>query len=491
MHLTWFVIGVTIATVFAGNESRTVELMFDNVSGAVDSCLFNAGAQAHAQAFSICVTDGNQFASPTPGSAGLYVQTYDSDVYVPELGVDQPGWHYLAVSLTGSQLSVDFDDGAPSGFIWNGTSYSSLSAQPFTLPNEPSTVATPIDIGGPGWVTGGMVQVDEAAVYTPAISSTQLDAHYQAAFGQPAPTVTGVSPAQGSTDGGTQVAITGTNFAVGSTVSFGGTAATSVVVNSATSITATSPSRTSASDFGAVDVVVESNGLVSATSSADLFAYVSQSSVTGRVLEGNPGTLITGPVAAITDPDQNTPVTAFHATINWGDGTPTSAGAIARSQTTPTQLTITGAHRYAGAGTWPIVVTLRKDGANTRTATALAEVYGSKFNVAAKAVAGPSVGLLTFQTKPGGGFHACTATVVDTPNVSHGGNMSLVLTAGHCVFGDVFGDRASAGLGPAFFGTSSSRPATTAGTATTTPPRTSPARGRRTTPPRTTPTASG
>ena len=48
------------------------------------------------------------------------------------------------------------------------------------------------------------------------------------------PTVSSVSPNSGSTAGGTAVTITGTNFAAGATVTFGGTAATNVVVVSST-----------------------------------------------------------------------------------------------------------------------------------------------------------------------------------------------------------------------------------------------------------------
>ena len=57
----------------------------------------------------------------------------------------------------------------------------------------------------------------------------------------PSPTVSSVSPNSGSTAGGTAVTITGTNFAAGATVTFGGTAATNVVVVSGTQITATTP----------------------------------------------------------------------------------------------------------------------------------------------------------------------------------------------------------------------------------------------------------
>jgi IPT/TIG domain len=90
----------------------------------------------------------------------------------------------------------------------------------------------------------------------------------------PAPTVSGVSPASGPASGGTTVTVTGTNFGSGDTVAFGGSAATGVVVNSATSITATSPSGT-----GTVDVTVTGPGGTSAASSADQFTYAAAAGV--------------------------------------------------------------------------------------------------------------------------------------------------------------------------------------------------------------------
>ena len=68
----------------------------------------------------------------------------------------------------------------------------------------------------------------------------------------PAPTVSSVSPASGSTNGGTSVTITGTGFRSGASVSIGGAAATSVNVASSTSITAITPAHAA----GAVSVVV-------------------------------------------------------------------------------------------------------------------------------------------------------------------------------------------------------------------------------------------
>ena len=94
-----------------------------------------------------------------------------------------------------------------------------------------------------------------------------------AAFAAPgssaAPTVTSISPTSGSSAGGTSVTITGTNLTGATAVNFGATAASSFTVDSATSITATSPAGS-----GTVDVTVTTSGGTSTTTSADQFTYV-------------------------------------------------------------------------------------------------------------------------------------------------------------------------------------------------------------------------
>lgn len=70
------------------------------------------------------------------------------------------------------------------------------------------------------------------------------------------PTVTGITPANGSVVGGTEVTITGTKFTGATAVTFDGIAATEFLVVNATSITATTPAH----DEGVVDVVVTTPG---------------------------------------------------------------------------------------------------------------------------------------------------------------------------------------------------------------------------------------
>jgi hypothetical protein len=85
----------------------------------------------------------------------------------------------------------------------------------------------------------------------------------------PAPAVTGLSPATGTTAGGTSVTVTGTNFTGATAVNFGSVVLTSFTINSDTSITATAPAQAA----GTVDVTVTTPNGVSTTSAADQFTY--------------------------------------------------------------------------------------------------------------------------------------------------------------------------------------------------------------------------
>jgi serine/threonine protein kinase len=87
-------------------------------------------------------------------------------------------------------------------------------------------------------------------------------------YAVPAPAVTGISPDGGSTAGGTKVTITGTHLSGATGVSFGGASA-SIVSDSSTQVSVTSP----AGSAGTVNVTVTTPGGTSATGSADHFTY--------------------------------------------------------------------------------------------------------------------------------------------------------------------------------------------------------------------------
>jgi hypothetical protein len=165
---------------------------------------------------------------------------------------------------TGSPLDVT------AAAVGNGTSASSGSATTASA-NElifgaGSTTGTAFTAPGAGFNTRiiniyGNLAEDEMGSGAGSYAATATNsggywvmqmATFKASASSQAPTITAISPASGSTNGGTAVTITGTNFAAGDSVTFGGTAATNVIVVSGTSITATTPPHSA----GAVNVVV-------------------------------------------------------------------------------------------------------------------------------------------------------------------------------------------------------------------------------------------
>jgi alpha-tubulin suppressor-like RCC1 family protein len=96
------------------------------------------------------------------------------------------------------------------------------------------------------------------------------------AFGEPLPAVTEVSPTIGPTAGGTTVTISGANFGGATAVTFGSTAASGFTVNSANSITATSPAEIA----GTVDVTVTTPAGLSPKHASDHYTFEGPPTVT-------------------------------------------------------------------------------------------------------------------------------------------------------------------------------------------------------------------
>ena len=118
----------------------------------------------------------------------------------------------------------------------------------------------------------GTGTVDIRVTTTGGTSATSASDQYTYV---PAPTVSSVSPNSGPTLGGTSVTIVGTNLTGATAVSFGGVAASSFTVNSATQITATTPAHAT----GAVNVVVTTAG-GTATSVGAFTSVLSSQTVT-------------------------------------------------------------------------------------------------------------------------------------------------------------------------------------------------------------------
>ena len=137
--------------------------------------------------------------------------------------------------------------------------------------------------------------------------------------GNPAPTVSGVSPTSGTTAGGTPVTITGTGFLAGATVSLGGTAATGVTVVRSTSITATAPAHAA----GAVNVVVTNTDSQSGTLPSGYTYTSSGGGGTITFVQAKSGTAKTGASLPVAYPVAQTAGNMNVVAVMWGDTTST------------------------------------------------------------------------------------------------------------------------------------------------------------------------
>ncbi len=168
----------------------------------------------------------------------------------------------------------------------------------------------------------------------------------------PPPTVTAISPASGSTGGGTSVTITGTSLSETTAVTFGSSAATALVVNAAgTQITATSPAGT-----GTVDVTVTAPGGTSATVVADQFTYVPLTAALTLDKTSGPGPLTVAATVSGNAPSGH----ALTYTIDFGDGSSPVSGSLPAAAIS---------HTYTSAGSYVVQLSVT-DGTSTATQTA-------------------------------------------------------------------------------------------------------------------------
>jgi hypothetical protein len=300
--------GVGVATVAFGANPGTSVVVVDSAHITVNSPAGVAGT------VDVRVTTNGGTSATGAGDHFTYVAPPTVTNVNPNAGPLAGG---TAVTITGTNLtgatSVTFGGLAATGVVVN--SATSISAM------SPADSAGTVDVRVT--TAGGT-----SAVSPPGDSFTYLAA----------PTVSVVSPSSGPAAGGTGVTITGTNFVPGATVSFGGTAATGVHVNSGTSISATSPAGA-----GTVDVTVTTPGGTSATGAADHFKFIPRPTVTN--VSPNTGPAAGGTIVTIT----GTGFLADPPTVSFGAAAAT--GVVVNSDTSIT------ATSPAGAGVVNVTVT--------------------------------------------------------------------------------------------------------------------------------------
>jgi hypothetical protein len=304
--------GASNATSFTVNSASSITASTPAGSaGAVDITVTTPGGTSATGA-------SDQFTYVTPAPTVTAIS--------PASGTTLGG---TSVTITGTNLN-----GA------TAVKFGASSAASFTV-NSASSITAPSPAGSAGAV--------DITVTTPGGTSA-TGASDQFTYVTPAPTVTAVSPASGTTLGGTSVTITGTNLTGATAVKFGASNATSFTVNSASSITASAP----AGSAGTVDITVTTPGGTSATGASDQFTYVTPaptvtavSPASGTTLGGTSvtitGTNLTGATAVKFGASNAASFTVNSASSITASSPAGSAGAVDITVTTPGGTSATGA----------------------------------------------------------------------------------------------------------------------------------------------------
>jgi large repetitive protein len=95
---------------------------------------------------------------------------------------------------------------------------------------------------------------------------------------------------------------------------------------------------------------------------------------TGIPVSAVEGQSFTFPVASFTDANPAAPLADFTATINWGDGSPTTSGVVSEPGGVGTPFTVAGTHTYGEEGSFAITTSIKDVGGSTATATSTATV---------------------------------------------------------------------------------------------------------------------
>ena len=169
------------------------------------------------------------------------------------------------------------------------------------------------------------------------------------------PTFTSISPSNGETGTGTSVTITGDNFLAGVTVTIGGVAATSVIRQSPTSLTAVTPVGTA----GLKSVVITNTDAGSVTT-ANAFNYGPPTIINIAAIAG-----LTPPASGATPVTTITSTAQYTGTVTWSRSTTTFGPGIADTAT----ITLTPLTGYTLTGIALNFFTVESSTATTNTAS--------------------------------------------------------------------------------------------------------------------------
>jgi RHS repeat-associated protein len=184
-------------TALQGDNTRSIELWFQT-SSQTAQYLFDAGAGAGTtnQMFSLIVVPANSISgNPPVNTAGLYVALWGQDIYYPGLYMLDGKRHHVVLELSGNTVWLYVDGTAVGGYFtdqggndtFRGSWDYGYLQSPVTLTTTPSTQANPVLIGTGRYVATNPLTglVDEAAVYSTALTAAQVQNHWLAGSGLP------------------------------------------------------------------------------------------------------------------------------------------------------------------------------------------------------------------------------------------------------------------------------------------------------------------
>ncbi|HYL94985.1 MAG TPA: IPT/TIG domain-containing protein, partial [Terriglobales bacterium] len=285
---------------------------------------------------------------PGAGFTARIITPHDSDLAEDEIAPN-PGSYtataplspsgYWVMQVVAFKVQGSTSSPAPTVSSVSPTSGSTIGGTAVTVAGTNFSAGATVTFGGTAASNVNVVSGTSITATTPAHAAGAVTAAVTNTDGQsgtlpngftyvsPTPTVSSISPNSGSTNGGTSVAITGTNFAAGATVTFGGTAATNVTIASSTQITAITPAHAA----GAVNVVVTNTGGPSGTL-ANGFTYSSSTSKQITFVQvNNPNTVPpqgSVPSVSVSYPVAQTAGNLNIVVVGWNDTTSTVSSVV-------------------------------------------------------------------------------------------------------------------------------------------------------------------
>jgi hypothetical protein len=233
---------------FSGSTAQTVDADFTRVSGTAQDGIYQAFLNIPA-AYPPGTYRVNYLVAYDASSNNAFIQypdppTTSGTITVGNAVPTLTGLNPASIPAGGSAFSLtvfgsNFQNGAT--VSWNN----SPRPTTFVSPTQLTAQITAADIASPGSIGVRVINPDSQGSTYIAFTITI-----------PPPNPLSVSPASGPATGGTSVTITGKYFQSGATVSFGGAAATNVVVVSSTQITAVTPAYTGGNVVGHVSITV-------------------------------------------------------------------------------------------------------------------------------------------------------------------------------------------------------------------------------------------